>query len=51
MSYTNLTKTELVFIDEYHNFDLSGRKNAKKSERGHEVFITFSVVKPRTKSH
>src|SRR5690625_69374 len=37
MSYTHLTKTELVFIEEYHNFGLSGRKIAKKLRRGHEA--------------
>ena len=37
MSYTHLTKTELVFIEEYHHFGLSGRKIAKKLERGHEA--------------
>src|SRR5690625_1135808 len=36
MSYTHLTKTELVFIEEYHEFGLSGRKIAKKLKRGHE---------------
>ncbi|MET3682903.1 IS30 family transposase [Alkalibacillus flavidus] len=36
MSYTHLTKTELVFIEEYHAFGLSGRKIAKKLKRGHE---------------
>lgn len=30
MSYTPFTKTELVLIEEYHNFGLSGRKIAKK---------------------
>src|SRR5699024_9578501 len=29
MSYTHLTKTELVFIEEYHAFGLSGRKIVK----------------------
>src|SRR5690625_2081392 len=37
MSYTHLTKTELVFIEEYHKFGLSGRKIAKKLKRGHET--------------
>ena len=37
MSYTHLTKTELVFIEEYHEFGLSGRKIAKKLKRGHEA--------------
>lgn len=37
MSYTHLTKTELVFIEEYHDFGLSGRKIAKKLKRGHEA--------------
>lgn len=36
MSYTHLTKTELIFIEEYHAFGLSGRKIAKKLKRGHE---------------
>jgi len=29
MSYTHLTKTELVFIEEYHEIGISGRKIAK----------------------
>src|SRR5699024_4626727 len=37
MSYTHLTKTELVFIEEYHAFSLTGRKIAKKLKRGHEA--------------
>lgn len=37
MSYTHLTKTELVFIEEYHEFGLSGRKIANKLKRGHEA--------------
>ena len=37
MSYTHLTKTELVFIEEYHEIGLSGRKIAKKLTRGHEA--------------
>lgn len=37
MSYTHLTKTELVFIEEYHEFGLLGRKIAKKLKRGHEA--------------
>lgn len=37
MSYTHLTKTELVFIEEYHEFGLSGRKIAEKLKRGHEA--------------
>ena len=36
MSYTHLTKTELVFIEEYHAFGLSGRKIAKILKRGQE---------------
>jgi len=36
MSYTHLTKTELVFIEEYHYFGHSGRRIAKKLKRGHE---------------
>src|SRR5699024_7774133 len=36
MSYTHLTKTELVFIEEYHAFDLSGRKIAKILKRRQE---------------
>lgn len=37
MPYTHLTKTELVFIEEYHNIGLSGRKIAKNLKRGHEA--------------
>lgn len=37
MSYTHLTKTELVFIEEYHEIGLTGRKIAKKLTRGHET--------------
>src|SRR5699024_1956857 len=37
MSYTHLTKTELVFIEEYHAFGLTGRKIAEKLKRGHEA--------------
>jgi|SRR5690625_764784 len=37
MSYTHLTKTELVFIEKYHEVDLSGRKIAKKTSRSHEA--------------
>lgn len=37
MSYTHLTKTELVFIEEYHEFGLKGREIAKKLKRGHET--------------
>ncbi|WP_077706178.1 IS30 family transposase [Virgibacillus dokdonensis] len=37
MSYTHLTKTELIFIAEYLEFGLSGRKIAEKLKRGHET--------------
>jgi len=37
MSYTHLTKTELIFIEEYHKFNLSGREIAEKLKRGHEA--------------
>src|SRR5699024_1088652 len=37
MSYTHLTKTELVFIEDYHGIDLSGRKLSKKLKPGHET--------------
>ena len=37
MSYTHLTKTELVFIEEYHEFGLKGRKIAARLGRGHEA--------------
>ncbi len=30
MSYTHLTKTELIFIEEYHLFGLSGHQIADK---------------------
>lgn len=36
MSYTHLTKTELIFIEEYHLFGLSGHQIADKLKRGHE---------------
>src|SRR5699024_439965 len=47
MSYTHLTKTELVFIEEYHAFGLSGRKIAKKLKRGHETI--YRVVRQLNK--
>lgn len=37
MSYIHLTKTELIFIEEYHFFGHSGRTIAKKIKRGHEA--------------
>lgn len=37
MSYTHLTKTELVFIEEYYHFGLNGRKIAERLKRGHET--------------
>src|SRR5699024_8517014 len=37
ISYTYLTKTELVFIEEYHELGHTGRKIAKKLQRGHET--------------
>src|SRR5699024_12296066 len=37
MSYTYLTKTELVFREEYHEIGLTGRKIAKKLTRSHEA--------------
>lgn len=37
MSYIHLTKTELVFIEEYHSLGHSGRKIGKKLKRGHET--------------
>ncbi|HLG26519.1 MAG TPA: IS30 family transposase [Paenisporosarcina sp.] len=37
MSYTHLTKTELVFIEEYHSIGHTGRKIAKTLQRGHET--------------
>lgn len=37
MSYTHLTKTELIFIEEYHAFGLKGREIARKLHRGHEA--------------
>lgn len=36
MSYTHLTKTELIFIEKYHLFGLSGHQIADKLKRGHE---------------
>lgn len=47
MSYTHLTKTELVFIEEYHEFGLSGRKIADKLKRGHESI--YRVIRQLTK--
>jgi len=43
MSYTHLTKTELIFIEEYHAIGLSGRKIAEKLKRGHEA--VYRVVR------
>lgn len=43
MSYTHLTKTELIFIEEYHETGLSGRKIAGKLKRGHEA--VYRVVR------
>jgi len=37
MSYTHLTKTELIFIEEYHTIGIKGRQIAKKLQRGHEA--------------
>jgi len=36
MSYTHLTKTELIFVEEYHATGLKGRKIAERLQRGHE---------------
>ena len=47
MSYTHLTKTELVFIEEYHEIGLSGRKIAKKLTRGHEAI--YRVIRQLNK--
>src|SRR5699024_3588591 len=48
MSYTHLTKTELVFIEDYHGIGLSGRKNANKLKRGHETI--YRVIRQLKKS-
>lgn len=37
MSYTHLTKIELVFIEEYHSIGHTGRKIARNLKRGHET--------------
>src|SRR5690625_1412842 len=37
MSYTHLTKRELIFIEEYNEIGLKGRQIASKLERGHEA--------------
>lgn len=37
MPYTNLTKTELVFIEEYYHFGMNDRKIAERLKRGHET--------------
>src|SRR5699024_2824932 len=37
MSYTHLTKTELIFIENYHAIGMKGRQIAKKLRRGHEA--------------
>jgi len=42
ISYTYLTKTELVFIEEYHELGHTGRKIAKKLKRGHEIIYRIS---------
>src|SRR5699024_1389616 len=42
MSYTHLTKTEIIFIEEYHKFNLSGREIAEKRKRGHEAVYRVS---------
>lgn len=37
MSYTHLTKTEIIFIEEYFLIGLKGREIAKRLQRGHEA--------------
>src|SRR5699024_4515752 len=37
MSYTHLTKTELIFIEEYHKLNLYDREIAEKLHLGHEA--------------
>lgn len=37
MSYTHLTRTELIFIEEYFTIGLNGREIAEKLKRGHEA--------------
>lgn len=37
MSYTHLTKTEIIFIEEYFTLGLKGRTIAKRLQRGHEA--------------
>ncbi|MFB1052268.1 IS30 family transposase [Paraliobacillus sp. JSM ZJ581] len=37
MSYTHLTKTELIFIEEYFSIGRKGRQIAEKLKRGHEA--------------
>lgn len=36
MSYTHLTNTEIIFIEEYFLIGLKGREIAKRLQRGHE---------------
>ncbi|HLR70382.1 MAG TPA: hypothetical protein VK085_03015 [Pseudogracilibacillus sp.] len=43
MSYTHLTKTELVFKEEYHELGHTGRKIAKKLKRGQETI--YSIIR------
>src|SRR5699024_61393 len=48
MSYTHLTKTDLVFIVDYHAIGLSGRKIAKKLKRGHDtIYRLIRLLKTR----
>lgn len=37
MSYTHLTKTELIFIKKYHAIGMKGRQIAENLRRGHEA--------------
>lgn len=47
MSYTHLTKTELIFIEEYHKFGHSGRKIAQNLKRGHETI--YRIIRQLSK--
>src|SRR5699024_10903228 len=45
-SYTHVTKTELVYIEEYNSFCLSGRKIAKILKRGQQQLPMQQEEKP-----
>lgn len=37
MCYTHLIKEDLVLIEEYHECDISNRKNSERLKHGHET--------------